>query len=211
MTVLGIDVSSLLHHYGLLVVFAGVALESMGVPVPGESVLVLGTAVLAHGGHTGFWPLLGVAVTAAVVGDNAGYLLGRFGGWPLLRRVGPWLRFEQGSMKIARYLFARHGAKLVFAGRFVAFLRTTSAFLAGVNHMPWPRFLVSNAAGGVLWASVWTSLAFLFGTQVDNLPSGAGWAIGAAALVGVVAAAVVVRRRLRGLRTAAERAYPGQL
>lgn len=207
----GLEVVALVHHYGLPVMFAGVALESMGLPVPGETVLVLAAATLAHGGHVGYWPVLLVAASAAVVGDNLGYLVGRFGGWPLLRRFGPRLHLDQGSLKVARYLFARGGGVVVFGGRFVALLRTSAAFLAGVNHMPWWRFLLLNATGGVLWATVWTTLAFLFGARLARLPAGATWAGVALLAVGVVAGVLLVRRKVRDLREVAERAYPGPL
>lgn len=202
---------SLLRDYGLPAMFAGVALESMGVPLPGETILVLATIAAAHTTHTTFWETWAVAAAAAVVGDNAGYLIGRYGGWPLLRRYGRWLRFDQRKMKVARYLFARRGGTVVFAGRFVALLRTTSAFLAGVNHMPWRRFLVCNAAGGVLWAGVWTGLAYSFGRHVHEISGAGHWAVVGAAIAGVLVVALVVRRHWRSLAVRAEAAYPGPL
>jgi membrane protein DedA with SNARE-associated domain len=199
----------LLTQFGLLAVFACVALESMGLPLPGETILVLATTVAAHSGGPSFWQIFATASVAAILGDNAGYLLGRFGGWPLLRRYGQFVRLDQPKMKVARYLFARHGGTVVFAGRFVAILRTTSAFLAGVNHMPWRRFLACNAAGGVTWAGVWTALASLFGSQLDRLSGPGQLVVAGMAVTGVVGATMVVRRRWRRFHRAAELAYPG--
>lgn len=211
MTILGLDLSLLLHDFGLLTVFAGVALESMGLPVPGETVLVVAAAGLAHTGHAGLGTVFLVAAAAAVLGDNLGYAAGRFGGWPLVHRYRRWLRLDEGSLKVARYLFARHGGSVVFGGRFVALLRTTAAFLAGVNHMPWRRFLFFNTAGGVAWAGLWTTLAYAFGARIAHLPAGVGWVVAAAAVAGAVAGAMVIRRRFRSLRGRAEVAYPDPL
>jgi membrane protein DedA with SNARE-associated domain len=202
-------VPDLLSQFGLVAVFGCVALESMGLPLPGETILVLATTVAAHSGRLTFWQIFATAGAAAILGDNTGYLLGRFGGWPLLRRYGRFVRLDQPKMKVARYLFARHGGTVVFAGRFVAILRATSAFLAGVNHMPWRRFLVFNAAGGLLWAGAWTGLAYLFGSQLDRLSGPGRLVVGGVALAGAVGATVLVKRRWRRFERAAELTYPG--
>ena len=88
------------------------------------------------------------AIIGAVVGDNIGFGIGWFGGYPLLRRFGKYVRLDEAKLKVGRYIFMRHGAKVVFFGRFVSVLRTYAAFLAGTNRMHWSRFLVANAAGG---------------------------------------------------------------
>jgi len=199
----------LLTQFGLLAVFACVALESMGLPLPGETMLVLAASFAAHAGGLDVWAVFGTAGAAAVIGDNAGYLLGRVGGWPVVRRYGRVLRLDQSKLKVARYLFARHGGPVVLGGRFVAILRTTSAFLAGVNHMPWRRFLLFNAVGGLAWAALWTTLAYTFGSRLDALSRPVQVGVVAVAVVGVVIGGVLVKRHWRRFERRAERAYPG--
>ena len=114
-------------------------------------------------------------------------------------------------MKIGRYLFDRHGGKVVFFGRFVAILRTYAAFLAGTMKMDWGRFLVFNAAGGVVWAVVFGVGFYYFGSALTSLQSSLDIAIAAAALVAFVAGVVLLRRKEKELGVAAERAYPGPL
>lgn len=201
----------LLHRYGLLALFAAIGLESMGVPLPGETALVVVTAYAAHAQVWSPMLIFAVAASAAVVGDNLGYLLGRWGGWPLVHRYGRYVRLYESRLKVARYVFARHGGPVVLLGRFVALLRTTSAFLAGVNHMPWRRFLVFNAVGGILWAGLWTAVAWTVGGRFDPQGGLLHWALLGLVVVGLVATTVVVRRRWDGLTAAAEAAYPAAL
>lgn len=201
----------LLHRYGLLALFAAVGLESMGVPLPGETALLL---ITVYAAHTQAWsPVLifAVAASAAVVGDNVGYVLGRWGGWPLVHRYGRYVRLDESRLKVARYVFARHGGPVVLLGRFVALLRTTSAFLAGVNHMPWRRFLVFNAVGGITWAALWTAIGWTVGGRFDPQGGLLRWALLGLVLVGFVTAAAVVRSRWESLSAAAEAAYPAGL
>src|SRR5580700_373775 len=138
--------------YGYWAVGMIVALESMGLPVPGETALVL--AALYAGSHHDLriGGVIASAATGAIVGDNIGYLLGRVFGYRLLLRYGRYVALSDARIKVGHYLFGRHGGKVVFFGRFVAVLRVLAAFLAGANHMDWQHFLLSNAAGGILWA-----------------------------------------------------------
>lgn len=203
--------AQLVHQFGLVTLFAAVALEAMGIPVPAETALVLLGTYASHAHLWSPWLVFGVTAVAAVLGDNAGYLLGRYGGWPLLRRYGHVLRLDERRLKTARYLFARHGGPVVAGGRFVVVLRTTAAFLAGVNHMPWPRFLVWNLLGGVAWSGVWTAIAFTVGHQLSGGHGVLGWAAVAVAVAAAVTSAVLLRRRWGRIAEAAEAAYPGAL
>jgi membrane protein DedA with SNARE-associated domain len=153
----------LLTH-GLVILFAAVAIESAGVPIPGETTLIA-AAFLATPSqhHYSLWSVIVVAAAAAIVGDNAGYWLGRKGGRALLERWGPLRRYAERTLPPAERFFAKHGAKAVFFGRFIAVLRVTAAWLAGLSHMPWWRFLVWNAAGGIVWAVGVSLLAYEFG------------------------------------------------
>ena len=131
----GLD--SLVRNYGYLAVALGVGLESMGLPIPGETILVVAAVYAAT--HTGLniWLIVVTASMGAIIGDNLGYWLGSRFGYPLLLRFGPRVGLSEGRIKVGQYLFLRHGSKVVFLGRFVALLRIIAAFLAGVNRMEW--------------------------------------------------------------------------
>src|SRR5271155_2317525 len=151
--------------YGYFAVILLVGLESAGVPLPGETALV-SAAVFAGQGTLNIFAVIACAALAAIVGDNAGYWVGREFGFPLIYKYGSAIKVDEGRLKVAQYLFKRHGGKIVFFGRFIAILRAFAAFLAGVNRLPWPRFLIFNALGGIVWACVfgtggyWLGLAF---------------------------------------------------
>jgi membrane protein DedA with SNARE-associated domain len=184
----------LMTTYGLWALFVLVMLESTGLPVPGETALV--SAALYAGATQRFelWEVIAVAFAGAVTGDTAGYWIGRTLGFRLLARYGRHVRITEDRLKIGRYLFRRHGAKIVFFGRFVALLRVLAALLAGANHMPWPRFLAANAAGGLCWAAAFASAAYVFGDQVRRVEGPI--AIGLLVLVALgVAAALLTAHR----------------
>jgi membrane protein DedA with SNARE-associated domain len=188
-----------------------VGLESMGVPLPGETTLI---AAALYAGATHNLSIVGVVIAAsagAIIGDNLGYLLGHWGGYRLLIRYGRYIRLTEKRIKLARYLFLRYGAEVVFFGRFTAILRTYAAFLAGTTRMPWRKFLVYNAAGGVAWATVYGSAAYLLGTQVERISGPLSIVFLLAGAVAVVAGAIVVRRHVGRLEAAAEEAFPGPL
>jgi membrane protein DedA with SNARE-associated domain len=155
-------VTHLLLTYGLLLLFALVAIESAGVPLPGETALVT-AAILAQRGHYSLLSVIAVAAAAAIVGDNGGYWLGRKGGRALLQRIPGVRSYAERALPPSERFFRRHGAKTVFLGRFVAILRVTAAWLAGISRMPWWRFLLWNAAGGIVWAAVVAVVAYEFG------------------------------------------------
>jgi membrane protein DedA with SNARE-associated domain len=141
-------INHLLQSYGYYAVFVFIALESLGIPLPGETTLIAAAIYAGSTGHLNIVVVFLVAAAAAVLGDNAGYWIGRSGGQRLVNRYGRFVRLDATKMKIGRYLFARHGGKVVFFGRFVTVLRTYAAFLAGLNTMHWRRFTAFNAAGG---------------------------------------------------------------
>jgi membrane-associated protein len=163
-----------------------VAAESMGVPLPGETAL-LTAAVLAHQGHLALPVVIAVAAVAAIVGDNAGFLLGRRGGRWLLERPGPLHAHREHLLKRGERFFARHGSKAVFLARFVTGVRVTAAWMAGVNRMPWKTFLAWNALGGVTWAVAIGTLGYVFGATAERVVRSAG-----VAGVVVIAAAGVI-------------------
>jgi membrane protein DedA with SNARE-associated domain len=186
-------VTDLLLEHGLVILFGLVALESAGVPLPGETALIA-AAVLAGRGHYPVELVIVVAAAAAIIGDNGGYWIGRKGGRALLRRT-PIIRdaFERALPPSERF-FARHGAKTVFFGRFIAFLRITAAWLAGISHMPWWRFLLWNALGGIVWAVLVTVVAYKFGEAAAEAVNKFGLVGGIAVAVSVAILYLVFRR-----------------
>lgn len=186
--------------YGYWVVLVAVALESLGVPFPGETTLLVAAI---YAGTTGRLNIVGVIVAAAVgavLGDNIGYTIGRVGGYPLVRKLTRLLRIEDKSLHYTEAFFARHGNKTVFLGRFFSLLRTYVALFAGINRMPWRSFLVWNALGGITWATLYGLLGYILGHNLALLGTvlrvlGTG---GIIVLVVFVVAAVgiwLVRRR----------------
>jgi membrane protein DedA with SNARE-associated domain len=205
------NVGHLVSTYGYWAVFALVGMESLGIPVPGETMLVTAGAYAGHTGRLSVWAIFAVAAAAAIVGDNIGYWIGNKGGYPVLRRYGHYIRFDESKMKVGRYLFDRHGGKVVFFGRFVSILRTYAAFLAGTNRMHWPRFTAFNAAGGILWAALFAFLSYQVGSALLNLSTTLNLAIGGVAVAAIVTVLLVVRRQTGRLQAVAEAAYPGPL
>lgn len=204
-------VSQPLPAYGYWTVFAAVAIESLGVPLPGETTLIGAALYAGSTQRLSIGLVVGVAAAAAIIGDNIGYLLGRAGGYRLLRRYGRYVRLDERKLKVGRYLFDRHGGKVVFFGRFISILRTYAAFLAGTNRMPWRKFLVFNAAGGILWAAVYGLGAFALGTAVHRVTTVVSIVGGIVAVAAVAAIVVYLRRHLKTLEQRAEQAYPGPL
>lgn len=187
------EMTHLLITYGYLVVFALVAIESMGIPVPGESTLLLASLYAGTTHHLSVVLVILAAAAGAVAGDNIGYFAGRTGGYRLLHRSGKRFQVNGNRLGLGQYLFERHGGKVVFFGRFVAVLRMWAAFLAGAHRMPWGRFMMFNTAGGVSWAALMGSLAYVLGNSVVRLG-------GPIAIVSAVVATLVMVAIALGLR-----------
>jgi membrane protein DedA with SNARE-associated domain len=208
----GIDViADLIASHGYWIVAAIVALESMGIPVPGETVLVTAAIFAGTTHRLSIGIVIGAAAVGAIVGDNIGYALGRRFGYRLLVRYGPAVRIEAGSIKIGRLLFARHGGSVVFFGRFIAVLRTLSALLAGINGMDWRRFLFFNATGGIVWAASFGVAAYILGERLEQMRSSFVVVTMAIAAALVIGGTWWARRHEGQLRAEAERAFPGPL
>ncbi|MFN2582912.1 MAG: DedA family protein, partial [Candidatus Dormibacteria bacterium] len=188
-----------------------IGIESLGVPFPGETMLITAAAFAGATHQLSIAGVIIAAIIGAILGDNIGFGIGWFGGYPLLRRFGRYIRIDEPKLKVGRYLFMRHGGKVVFFGRFVSILRTYAAFLAGVNHMHWARFLVANAAGGVVWAVLYGVAAYTLGEQIDRLSRPLEIAFGIFGGIAIVATLVFIRSHLKRLEDVAERAHPGPL
>jgi membrane protein DedA with SNARE-associated domain len=195
---------SLLGAYGYVGVGLIVALESMGLPLPGETVLLAAAAYAGAGGPLHIAGVIGSASIGAIVGDTAGYWLGRIAGPPLIERYGRYIWLSRRRVDRARAFFERHGAKTVFLGRFVAFLRMFAAPLAGAGKMPYGRFLVYNVLGGVCWAVIMGSLGYTLGRNLPLLERSVRWLGlgGAGVLILVVAAMLYLRRHRNRVATA---------
>jgi membrane protein DedA with SNARE-associated domain len=163
--------------------------------VPGETALIT-AAVLAKLGHFSLWSVIVVAAIAAIVGDNIGYWLGREGGRRLLERWAVLERYAERTLPPAERFFARHGAKTIFFGRFIAVLRVAAAWLAGISHMPWWRFFLWNASGGIVWAVVVSTIAYVFGQAVADAISHYGL-VAVLALIPLAVVAFLVHRLVR--------------
>ena len=209
--VLASVLDDLLSNYGYLAVFVIIAIESLGIPAPGETMLVTAAVYAGATGNLLIEGVIAAAIAGAIVGDNIGYAIGRKGGYRLLIRHGPKLRINQGHLKVARYVFDRHGGKVVFFGRFVAILRTYAAFLAGVGHMEWKRFLAWNAAGGIVWATIFGLLGFFGQKAFERLSTPINVTLGILGVSGIVVVTLYLRRRTDRLTDVAEAAYPRPL
>jgi membrane protein DedA with SNARE-associated domain len=154
-----------LGQWGYPVVFVFVMIESLGIPFPGETMLLLG-AFFAASGHLSIYGVIAAAAAGAIIGDNLGYWIGHKGGRPLLQRYGKYVFVKEERLNKAERFFERHGDKTVFLGRFISLLRTWAAFLAGVNRMCWRTFLFYNAAGGILWSILYGIIGYFIGRIV---------------------------------------------
>ena len=187
-------ITGLLESYGYVFLFVLVGLESLGVPLPGETALVTAAAYAALG-HLNIYAVVVTAAIAAIVGDNGGYWIGRRGGLALVRRWGRVLHINESHLERAHDFFQRHGGKTVFIGRFVALLRTWAAVLAGAANMRYGIFLVYNALGGVLWAVLFGVLGYVFGRNLPRLEQSIGQASLAVALLIALIIALAIGMR----------------
>src|SRR5215211_9147878 len=167
------QILSLIAQYGYLVVFFGVLLESCGVPLPGETILIAAGAV-AHQGHLDLGDAIIFGILGAVVGDQIGYWVGREGGRPFVLRWGRYVLVTPERLARAERFFARHGGKAVFLARFVAGLRVFGALVAGISRMRWRTFFFYNALGGTLWATAAVMVGYLLGGSLDLVERWAG-------------------------------------
>uniref|UniRef100_B8HN80 SNARE associated Golgi protein n=1 Tax=Cyanothece sp. (strain PCC 7425 / ATCC 29141) TaxID=395961 RepID=B8HN80_CYAP4 len=153
------------RQYGYWTVLLGIMLENAGIPLPGETIVLVG-GFLAGSGEMNYWLVLACAISGAILGDNFGYWVGFYGGWPLLLRLSKWLGIAEERVLDLKKRFSHNAARAVFLGRFVALLRIFAGPMAGVAEMPYPQFLLYNSAGAILWATIMVTLAFFAGHVV---------------------------------------------
>jgi undecaprenyl-diphosphatase len=181
-------IGHLLETYGYLAVLLLVGLESLGLPLPGETALLTASAYAAAG-HLSIVGVVAAAVVGAVLGDAGAYWIGRTGGLALVRRYGRLLRIDDARLERAQGFYRRHGGATVFFGRFVSLLRILAALLAGVTRMRYARFTLFNVAGGICWATLFGTLGYGFGRQLPALERTLGQV---GALLGLLVALLVV-------------------
>jgi membrane protein DedA with SNARE-associated domain len=189
---------SVARDVGYPALFVLIAIETMGIPVPGETALFT-AGILASGGHLSIAAVIAVAAVAAITGDNVGFAIGRRLGRRVLLAPGPLEGHRRRVIELGEPFFERHGPKAVFLGRWITGLRITSAWLAGVNRMAWPMFLFWNALGGICWAISIALLAFFVGRGAERVVNIAGVGGAVVVVVGLAIALLVVRRRRRAL------------
>ncbi len=166
-------VQGIAHQYGYWAVFIGIAIENMGIPLPGETITVIG-GFLAGSGELNFWWVLTSAIAGAVLGDNFGYWIGRWGGWQLLVKIGNFFNIQEQQLESARNRYSHNAAQAVFFGRFVTLLRIFAGPLAGISRMPYRQFLLCNFGGATVWATAIVSLSFFLG-EIVSLEQILGW------------------------------------
>ena len=201
---------SLVNDYGVLAVAVVVGLECIGFPVPGETALL--TAAM-YAGTNDDLSIVAVVITAAgaaIAGRTIGYLIGWEFHWPLMR-YGHYARITEGRIKLGRYLFVRHGGKVILAAQFLPIIRTLAGVLAGVNMMPWRYFLISNVVGACAWAFSYGYGAYTLGHQFHSLQASLIIALALILVGALIGGSIFVHRHEKQLIAKAEAALPGPL
>jgi membrane protein DedA with SNARE-associated domain len=200
---------TLLTSFGYLAVFVLVGVESLGIPLPGETMLITAGIYAGTTHHLAIAGVIGASIAGAIIGDNIGYLVGYKGGLPFLRRYGRYIRLNESGVRLVRYLFSKYGGRVVFFGRFVSILRTYAAFFAGTSHMRWGRFFVFNALGGIIWSVAYGLAAYYGQNAFRRLSTPLDVAVAAVAVVLIALLVRFVRHHAKRLNAEAERAFPG--
>lgn len=158
-------IQEIAHQYGYWAVFLGILLENLGVPLPGETVTIVG-GFLAGSKELNYWFVLGDAIAGAVIGGTCGYWIGRSLGWSFMLKIGRIFRIPEQRLEEMKEKFSQNAKKAVFLGRFIALLRIFASPLAGITQMSFGSFFLYNVVGAVVWASVMVTLAFFVGQVV---------------------------------------------
>jgi membrane protein DedA with SNARE-associated domain len=212
------DYSRLTHHltsliaaYGSWLVAGIIALECIGIPLPGETILVAAAIYAGSTQELSIWSVIVAAILGGIAGNLVAFWIGRRFGYGLLLRYGSYIHMNESRIKIGQYLFLRYGSKVVFFARFVPVLRSVAGFLAGANYMPWRSFMFANVTGAIAWVSMDCLAAYYLGREVAELAGPVGMALGAAFVVALVLLGTLLVRREKDLGVEAERALPGPL
>jgi membrane protein DedA with SNARE-associated domain len=195
-----------LVDYGYIIVFLAICIESMGVPFPGETMLLVASAYSANTHHLSIVGVIASAAGGAIFGDSLGYWIGREGGRKLIRKYGRYVGLTDDRYQKAQDYLKQHGGKAVFFGRFVSIARTWIALLVGAHHLNYMQFLIYNVMGGIVWATLYGSLGYLFG---ENLPllekwvKGVGLGVTILVVLGVLYLLYLRKKRKKRMEAAA--------
>jgi membrane protein DedA with SNARE-associated domain len=182
-----------LNRFGYLALGL-VFLEDFGVPVPGETVLII-SAIYAGTGRLNIWLVALIAFLAAILGDNVGFGIGHFGGRPLAERYGKYIFLTPERLDKTAKFFDRHGGKVIVIARFVEGLRQANGIIAGITGMHWSKFLPFNMLGAALWVGLWVSIGYFSGSNIDSIYNAATrYEAIFGVVVGVVIVAWIARR-----------------
>lgn len=199
------SLAPVLDHYGYLALGGLILVEDFGVPAPGESILIA-ASVYAGAGRLNIVAVGVIAVLAAVAGDNIGYVIGRTGGHALVLRFGKYVLLTKERLDKAERFFRRYGGQIVVVARFIEGLRQLNGIIAGIAEMPWPRFLVFNTLGAVLWVGVWSTVGYLAGNHITSIyATVTRYSVYLLIALVLLAAAWITRTVLRRRRRAAAR------
>lgn len=205
------DLNGILTGYGYFAVFGFVLIETSGIPFPGETMLILASAFAGSTHKLSIYWIIAAAAVAAIIGDNIGYWIGRTGGYKLLRKYGHLIHVDESSLKIGAYLFKCYGSGIIFFARWIPLLRIWGAMLAGAHRFEWKKFIIYNAAGGILWATFYGVAAYFFGDllrRAEGAITYAGFGLAAIIIIGFY---VLERRNRAQWKSRAEAIFPGPL
>lgn len=203
--------TELIHHYGAWVVFILVFLEAIGLPFPGETILVTAAIYAGTTQNLSIGLVLLAAVLGVMLGSLIGFWIGQHYGYPLLLRYGGYVGLTEARIKIFQYLFQRYGVGVVLVARFVAVLRSLAALIAGASRMPFANFMIANTAGAIGWVLFYGLAAYYLGKEIEHYAMPVALTLAVAGAIAIMAGLVYWRRKERELAAAAERAIPGPL
>lgn len=169
MTEIAHELSAFVAHYGISALFLSLALEALGLPLPGESAIIIASGA-AKAGDFSVRSVFMAGFVAAVLGDSAAYLIGRRLGRPVIARVGGRIGLTEAVLDKTEGFFDRYGAPLVVVARFIVPLRQFNGLVAGTSGMNWAAFMAANVVGSALWVGLWVTLAYRFGLNADVFP-----------------------------------------
>src|SRR5579884_1235134 len=205
------SIAHLIHAYGLLVVAGVVGFEGVGLPVPGETALIIASVIAGSKHELNIVAVILTAAAASFVGRTIGYHIGRVFGYWLLLRYGGDVGITETRIKMGQYLFLRHGGAIIIAAQFIPIMRTLAGILAGANRMPRHYFLVTNFVGASVWAAFFGVASYYLGRQVERLAGSMVILCGIGALIAIFIAYSFVKSHEAQLAAKAERALPGPL
>jgi len=185
----------LLHEYGNIVLGVVVGLECVGLPLPGETLLIAAAVIAGTTQHLNVVFVIISAALGAIIGQAAGYWIGWGIGLRLLRHYGRYIWLNDRRLAYGRALFRKHGEKVVVASRFIVLLRTLAGLLAGANHMPLSRFMIANVIGSIAWSMFYGVGAYMLGHAAKELAGPVAIGASIALLIVAVSAALYARRR----------------